>query len=904
MNLGILLSLFFCGYIVGLLIGEQYEVFFAYNDRPIDMELMRVLVCFDLDDIKFDRLFYRNESAVSLGRLATEVKKVFGNLSEENFVGFKTMKLHSNKTVIQAIDRNGYFFHNFKFCIILEFQERKLFDSFADQKQLKYAIGETPYKFLYEFVNNLDVRHQLVKNQEPPYSECRKYTNNGARYFRFKCINDCLVARRRSIKYFYPAIDSGSVHLTGSLTAAEEMPCFDACSARECRLEFMMDKIDDVGGVETEELVSYPRLDRLDFYLQLIMLIALFLNVSLLETLPALIKKLPPATRKFLQFVSLKRRYLRIFSTRNVVAMISVLFLLVCYYEKATCYHRKLLRPNKRWILNFTSEFEPISLVICLPINLTVGIQNSDPKKAFANRTLAELERQTDDLFRTSIQQIYLAYHNKKQPVLWSQKSDVYFFYSSTGSLNRCFDIRINDVIEPKYQALLSISMLMIKSSAAELRIFLIPEGEEFAKGSYRWKAQSSYLQKTVRKSGNCIDYKQKFAKTRMQLLDKCELDELHRYRSTIWARGLINKRYLTKRQWEEGILDFKFKNKWLIQAFDQCKGRYSTEACIESSFKDDNFEIRQEKLDESVRAISLYYKKEHVYEEQPSLYELVIELISIQTVGLGINALKLFVGAFATVRFVCQIKLERIAKLFWCYRWLVYLLCLAGFVCQSIYFFDGVLNGDFVYSQHYEDLDRVESAEHIFCFDFDVSAVDSNHELSGSYLNELSKEISLSKYFKRVEFLNSADEWTVVECNESISGRGVQFFDVNLVLFQNLKCYTVELHLAYEKEQFLYKKDISNLKIFFNEKFYQEKRKLYFLSKVRNRMDLSPMIILDHHLAHSTYTIRQELFEITLNDKLNLIKSPLSLFFEPINWKDVSNYVQRLIFNFRTKYR
>ena len=292
------------------------------------------------------------------------------------------------------------------------------------------------------------------------------------------------------------------------------------------------------------------------------------------------------------------------------------------------------------------------------------------------------------------------------------------------------------------------------------------------------------------------------------------------------------------------------------------------------------------------------------MFEEEESIYELIFELVSIQGIFIGINAMKLFVGAFAAVRFVCRIKPEKIRRFFRIYRHLVYVLCFVGFVGHSVHFLNEVLNGDYVYSQSYEELRTIDSADHIFCFDFNVSLVDSNHRLTGSYLEEVTSDLTLGKYFEKIEYLNPEDEWVVLE-HESVSRNDGKYYSVRQGFFQHLKCFHIKINLEYQRRRFFYVDELSVLNVYFSDKFLEEERNLYFISKKRGRIDVSPMITLDSRLSATVgYKIRQELFEIQLNDKLNFVKNPLSAFRESTSWRDVSNYISRLINGFRHKYR
>lgn len=130
------------------------------------------------------------------------------------------------------------------------------------------------------------------------------------------------------------------------------------------------------------------------------------------------------------------------------------------------------------------------------------------------------------------------------------------------------------------------------------------------------------------------------------------------------------------------------------------------------------------------------------------------------------------------------------------------------------------------------------------------------------------------------------------------------EYVTVSAGFFQTLKCFLVKLNLEYERRRFFYSEDRSVLNIYFSEKFFEEKQNLYFVSKKPNRIDLSPMIKLDSRQSSSVvYKVRQELFEIQLNDKLNFLKNPRSAFCESTSWKDVA-YNRRLIRGFMSKYR
>lgn len=155
-----------------------------------------------------------------------------------------------------------------------------------------------------------------------------------------------------------------------------------------------------------------------------------------------------------------------------------------------------------------------------------------------------------------------------------------------------------------------------------------------------------------------------------------------------------------------------------------KCVSKYKQKDCLEIKIIEYQRTFSKRKSLEVY--LDLYYEViKYIYDES-SIYKLVVDLISIQSIFFGLNFIKLLKGFNYVIEKKIKIKGSKIA---------VYLVCLLGFSYHLGEIFNEVLNGELVLDQYYKELKKIEMSDVIFCIEYDKQLVDDNYKLTGSYL-------------------------------------------------------------------------------------------------------------------------------------------------------------------------
>ena len=135
---------------------------------------------------------------------------------------------------------------------------------------------------------------------------------------------------------------------------------------------------------------------------------------------------------------------------------------------------------------------------------------------------------------------------------------------------------------------------------------------------------------------------------------------------------------------------------------------------------------------------------------------------------------------------------------------------------------FDTLINRGLVPTRYYELAKEIEMPETMFCRQINISLINKNHKLAGTYLEELTSELTARRMFSNIIYLNESNEWIPFDLD-----RLEQFF------FLDMKCFRIKIDQAYHRNQFHFSAERRVLKVNFNFSGISKahKRKKLFIS-------------------------------------------------------------------------
>ena len=89
----------------------------------------------------------------------------------------------------------------------------------------------------------------------------------------------------------------------------------------------------------------------------------------------------------------------------------------------------------------------------------------------------------------------------------------------------------------------------------------------------------------------------------------------------------------------------------------------------------------------------------------------------------------------------------------------LIYLLCSIGASWHTYHIFHLIISGELVPTRYYKLIEQIEMPEMMFCLQINKK-IDKNQKLTGTYLEELTSELTPQKIFNNITYLNESNEW------------------------------------------------------------------------------------------------------------------------------------------------
>ena len=852
-------------YTISILIGERYDVTYTLDRKH--RKPSNYSVCIPLVDLGIWINESSSERDVSLRDLSHKIYAHFGNLSEHDAIGELKSK------ILDTIRTHQYYYHYYHFCLIAKLDDETAFKKLS--KNAKFFIFlDKPYTFFINNYRSKSINQLIILNKDYPYSNCRMYREDkpNRRYNKFNCINKCLKRKRKLLKYWYDADESENVHLDdGDDQANDDEWCYKVeCKWNDCG--FII-KQPSTRRSEIKVFKAFVLMSDFDFYTQFVGLISMFVGISAFDTLSWLMRvlygKLQVLYRKLFRnsFIIKKvsKLIMKKMKIKNIGAKLNLSFLVLCiglnlflFVNMIQTHYVGIRYPLEKEFVEL--KYELISIAICVPLDES-------------NRTMKELELQSDHSFNRTVDAIYSLYINWKEKLNWTLTNKV-FFRTNRDRCMRCFEIKLN-AEERNFQRLVYDSKLVIKSKHENYSIFLFPVASFTTSQSIEYTVSNSFVKRCTRRDqlkSKCMDYKEeKDCSSRMHCIERCiNRATMNRY-SCLSVSTILDKDDFNSTEWNRRRCEFEYD-----EIKQQCSEIFNKADCIESSLElgDKTYRTTVRKT----KKIDLFYEIITLIEHYPSVYKLILDMLNVLSLLFGLNALKLFNTMFRLIdELLFRIpKVNQLVRPRCCYKYfqvLNYSLCFIGFIGHSFFIFHLIIQGDLIYNQFYEQATVYSMPDLLFCFEIDVERqTDPNFKKTANHLNKLTDELNINSVFERIDYLNSSYKWTRFDFKSNSS------LKISVMFYQNLKCFELSHQIDYKEQNFHYKETASVVRLYFNRTILAMQRELFFLSKRKDTLQLTKIIAFHYDpLKPRTYSIGQELYIVEYDDNFKLIKQLMS---------------------------
>lgn len=817
---------------------ESHEVVYENGTQT---DLLEYLVCKELN-----WFCPQNKTKIDLKELRGELLRHFNDDRYHHRMRIKTYRKQFEAMVLNQTKSGGYLISHGMLCLIAnDSKAANYINRFFLYEKNYFAIERKTFSFT--FMNSLFTRaHQLsVTKKGHPYSNC------GESNARFHCLNGCFKRSFRLSRYFYDGNETGLIYLNYSHRRVQESEqnCFQECKKEDCKVVqlipgFLADK--------AESFVAEPKLGEIDYWLQLIGLVCSLAGLSAHEF-----------TCIVIQFIASKVRGKK--ARISFIALKLAIFLL----SLALCgllFAQKILDHKAKESAPF--EIETRTLIKPSKLHLAICVEIPDIYDYFEAKTMREIEKVTDGMLNDTLKGIYLSYRSKSFPVNYQVHSRVLFSHPK-----RCFLLTIH----PSYETIPSNPKLTISTveDTYSYKVYLLSEDEHLNQESFPYSGGHTFVRRIVKRlksSGDCVDYAKKYTycASRLHCVERCiNRKFVKQYNQTTF--GLLNyfpvsidKEWFRPAEWNQA-------RPIIIQSFSASEDRFETiqRECLqkypdEKLCEEDKFEsttrIKSTKMENGLE-IELRFDVVQTIEESPSIYKLVLDLVSIQGIFFGLTVLGILKPAYSLV----QAKVRRSAfGLF-----VVYLLCSIGFSWHVYHIVYLVTSGDLVITRHHELTKKIQMPEIVFCLSINEKLIDPNHKLTGNYLNALTVGMTKEGMFKNITYLNESNEWIALDF-ELIK----QFF------YLDMKCFSIRIEQVYDRDQFHFSTDRLVLNVNFSKNF--EANDVYsvdLMTKAKETQEFSKIVSLEYSwnpnlgIWTNDYLLTQEITVYKYEDRFAFLR-------------------------------
>ena len=621
----------------------------------------------------------------------------------------------------------------------------------------------------------------------PPYSDCSP--SNA----RFHCLNDCFKRKARLSRYFYDSNETGLIQLNFSDRSIEERNCFDECNREDCEITQLI-PVENLEGSKTKTFEAKPKLSAFDYWEQMIGLFACFTGLSFNEFASVSIEFTRSKVRR-------RRVKIALFYSKFAVLFLGLAsFGYLCALVAFDYQTNRLISKETRHFINPKT----VHLAICVEIN----------KKTFQNKTMWEIEKATDRLLNDALKKeslhgpgIYLDYQRRSFPTDHRVHPKVWFKLDNRYKQadRRCFSVSI----QPTYWTMPSDPKLTIefkKRVYPQLypEVYLLSENENLNSESFIHSANYAFQKRIVRRlksRGGCIDYKEKYGNCtgRRNCVERCIVKKFMKMYNGIPSSYnlIVDRDWFSAIEWNTTqMMTLSNKNRDSFKNMtEQCLYEIPAEVlCLENKFETT---VTLNQPSGEAEKIDLRFDVVRSVEAILSPYKLALDLGNLQSIFFGFTVFSILQMTGSFVQRVLKLRKNKLVL------FIVYLLCSMGASWNTIRIFDVIVNGELVPTEYYEQTRRVQMPSLVFCFSIDQKLIDTNHQLTGNYLEELTRQMTAESQFVNISYLDQSNEWILFD-----HSRVERFF------LLDMKCFKIKIDQVYRRDQFHLKADNQVLKM------------------------------------------------------------------------------------------
>ena len=411
-----------------------------------------------------------------------------------------------------------------------------------------------------------------------------------------------------------------------------------------------------------------------------------------------------------------------------------------------------------------------------------------------------------------------------------------------------------------------------------------------------------TYKKSPKSKKSNCTDYliySKRNCLTRKNCIDKC-INRLHFERhSSITIHSVINKNEFNI----SSLVQTNFNESNDPTIVEQCSREFTNSDCTSIRyFESTTTEYGYNKWQ---LFINLNFVKYVQKETTETLTGLILNILNLESILFGSNATNLLLTLIHTMKKLFNLNLFKLnAK---ASRVIVYLFCLVGFCFHNYHIFDEIINYELVDNGYFKPAIDNKLPNIIYCFSYPQNRVDENHRISISYLDRMTDYLNYENVFDRIGFYNKTVWKTFRPTNGSVSMDNE--ISIGHFYFNKRKCLEINLNVLFNEDDFLFASNKFVLAIHFRRELYKQFEFVLFSYRETEsrRLCETYKYKIGHSKTNSTklykYRLNFETIEIERNDRFELIKNPLNLFYKTININDVTNYLNKMKESFESNY-
>ena len=763
----------------------------------------------------------------------------------QNFSSGWRRKHHSEFNWNQT-NLGRYLVINRKVCLIANDEEQlekivKILYLSPKTKKSYFAIIRDTFD-LVKMPQWYDTIEQLtVLKKGHPYSNCSKNA-------RFRCLNECFRRGFRLAKYLYESSETGLIRLNFSdrnqTIEESEKSCFGKCKKENCKLVQMITaRLEKRPKVETFE--ARPKLSAFDYWVQMIGLLCSFAGLSLNEFAFLAV-----------EFTQSKMR------NRKVRIALFCLKLAILLLGLATFGYlcTRVTLDHRAEDDNPIEKEKPRHLILPKIVHLAICVNIITYVNASEEKTMGEIERATEGALDDVLEGIYMDYQGKTFTTDYLVRPIQIFKFGF-----RCFSL----VVHPHYQTMTSSPILRIvfKEGVYTPHLYLLTEDENLNRKSFPYSGKYAFQKRIVRRlrlSGKCTDYGKKFVNCtgRQNCVEWCIARKfVESYNRTTFGTGgfyyyqVIHKDWFSPTEWNTfRLMRIRNENQSIYESIrQQCLQETENEKpCDEVRFEE-TVKISQLEKKTGEIFINLQFEVIQSVEEESSWYKLTLNITSLQSLLFGLSALGILQMIASLIQIASGVRKSKLILFF------LYLLCSFGASWHTYHILHLVVSGELVPTKHYELVKQIQMPAVVFCLPIDEKLVDTNHQMTGNYLEKVTRHMTATRMFANVTYLNGSNEWV------PFSSRRVKHF-----FLLNMKCFRIEIDQQYQRDQFHFSTKKQMLKVNFIKKLDKEKNFVHFMTKSKETVEFSKIVILKYS-AKSSVTHETILYEYA--DRFSFIR-------------------------------